>query len=215
MTTRQPCAKERTLQPTSRPRMAGSTRSAWAPCADNDARCWRCSPSRCSPAASACWPMAPTCSDAANCRRSTPGSRSAASSRSRPTWCSWGSTTARFQELRNHQLPSQFPFPRRYYAKAIDHLRSAGAKTIVMDIEFAHPSKRTRRRCPVRSRGKGTRENRACGDRSRKRRTDGSARRTRTPARSRRTGRRGAARGLRRRDTSIPLRLQRASQLWP
>jgi len=48
------------------------------------------------------------------------------------------------QELRNHQLPSQFPFPRRYYAQAIDHLRSAGAKAIVLDIEFTHPSSNER-----------------------------------------------------------------------
>jgi adenylate cyclase len=44
------------------------------------------------------------------------------------------------QELRNHQLPSEFPFPRRYYAKAIDNLRTAGAKVIAMDIEFTHPT---------------------------------------------------------------------------
>jgi adenylate cyclase len=44
------------------------------------------------------------------------------------------------QELRDHQQPSEFPFPRRYYAEVIDHLRRAGAKVIVMDIEFTHPS---------------------------------------------------------------------------
>ena len=56
------------------------------------------------------------------------------------------------QELRNRQLPSQFPFPRRYDAEAIDHLRRAGAKVIVLDIEFTHPTRqRTRRRRAVRS----------------------------------------------------------------
>jgi adenylate cyclase len=44
------------------------------------------------------------------------------------------------QELRDHQQPSEFPFPRRYYADVLDHLRRAGAKVIVMDIEFTHPS---------------------------------------------------------------------------
>jgi adenylate cyclase len=44
------------------------------------------------------------------------------------------------QELRNHKQPSEFPFPRRYYAEVIDHLREAGAKVIAMDIEFTHPT---------------------------------------------------------------------------
>lgn len=47
---------------------------------------------------------------------------------------------ATFQELRDQQLPSEFPFPRKYYAEAIDHLRIAGAKVIAMDIEFTHPT---------------------------------------------------------------------------
>lgn len=47
---------------------------------------------------------------------------------------------ATLQELRNRQLPSEFPFPRRYYAKVIDNLRKAGAKVIAVDIEFTHPT---------------------------------------------------------------------------
>jgi adenylate cyclase len=45
-----------------------------------------------------------------------------------------------FQELTRRKLHSQFPFPRRYYARVIDRLRLAGAKTIAMDIEFTHPT---------------------------------------------------------------------------
>ena len=59
------------------------------------------------------------------------------------------------QELRNHQLPSQFPFPRRYDAQAIDHLRSAGAKAIVLDIEFTHPSSNERETKPCSTRWEG------------------------------------------------------------
>jgi adenylate cyclase len=44
------------------------------------------------------------------------------------------------QELRDHHLPSEFPFPRRYYAQVIDNLRKAGAKVITVDIEFTHPT---------------------------------------------------------------------------
>ena len=47
---------------------------------------------------------------------------------------------ATFQELTNDHLPSEFPFPRRYDAEVIDRLRKDGAKTIAMDIEFAHPT---------------------------------------------------------------------------
>ncbi len=45
-----------------------------------------------------------------------------------------------FQELTNHHLHSEFPFPRRYDAEVIDHLRMAGAKVIAMDMEFTHPT---------------------------------------------------------------------------
>ncbi len=45
---------------------------------------------------------------------------------------------ATFQELTNAGLHSEFPFPRRYDAQVIDHLRRAGAKAIVMDLEFTH-----------------------------------------------------------------------------
>jgi adenylate cyclase len=44
------------------------------------------------------------------------------------------------QEFRDHHLPSEFPFPRRYYAQVIDNLRKAGAKVITVDIEFTHPT---------------------------------------------------------------------------
>ncbi len=47
---------------------------------------------------------------------------------------------ATLQELRNRQMPSEFPFPRRYYTKVIDNLRKAGAKVIAVDIEFTHPT---------------------------------------------------------------------------
>jgi adenylate cyclase len=43
-----------------------------------------------------------------------------------------------FQELTNHGMKSEFPFPRRYDAEVIDHLRLAGAKVIAMDMEFTH-----------------------------------------------------------------------------
>jgi adenylate cyclase len=44
------------------------------------------------------------------------------------------------QEMRTKHLHSEFPFPRRYDAEVIDHLREAGAKTIALDIEFSHPT---------------------------------------------------------------------------
>jgi adenylate cyclase len=43
-------------------------------------------------------------------------------------------------ELRNRQMSSEFPFPRRYDAKVIDNLRKAGAKVIAVDLDFSHPS---------------------------------------------------------------------------
>ncbi len=42
--------------------------------------------------------------------------------------------------LRNLHLQSEFPFPRRYDAEVVDHLRMAGAKVIAMDMEFTHPT---------------------------------------------------------------------------
>jgi CHASE2 domain-containing sensor protein len=45
---------------------------------------------------------------------------------------------ATFQELTNRNMSSEFPFPRRYDAEVIEHLRLAGAKVIAMDIEFTH-----------------------------------------------------------------------------
>lgn len=43
-----------------------------------------------------------------------------------------------FQQLTAHGMHSEFPFPRRYDAEVIDHLRRAGAKVIAMDMEFTH-----------------------------------------------------------------------------
>jgi adenylate cyclase len=47
---------------------------------------------------------------------------------------------ATLYELRNRHLQSEFPFPRRYDAEVIDHLRAAGAKVIAVDLEFSHPT---------------------------------------------------------------------------
>ncbi len=43
-----------------------------------------------------------------------------------------------FQELTDTHRHSEFPFPRRYDAQVIDNLRAAGAKAIVLDLEFTH-----------------------------------------------------------------------------
>ncbi len=45
-----------------------------------------------------------------------------------------------FRELTAARLHSEFPFPRSYDARVIDNLRRAGAGTIALDIEFAHPT---------------------------------------------------------------------------
>jgi adenylate cyclase len=45
---------------------------------------------------------------------------------------------ATFQKLRRN-----FPFPRRWDAQVIDHLREAGARVIAVDIDFAHPTDST------------------------------------------------------------------------
>ncbi|HEX4466701.1 MAG TPA: adenylate/guanylate cyclase domain-containing protein [Solirubrobacteraceae bacterium] len=47
---------------------------------------------------------------------------------------------ATFAELTREHLHSEFPFPRRYEASVIDNLRKDGARTIALDIEFAHPT---------------------------------------------------------------------------
>jgi len=47
---------------------------------------------------------------------------------------------ATLQKLREHHLYSEFPFPRAYEARVIDHLREAGAKVIAMDIQFTQPT---------------------------------------------------------------------------
>ena len=47
---------------------------------------------------------------------------------------------ATLQKLREHHLYSEFPFPRAYEARVIDHLRESGAKVIAMDIQFTQPT---------------------------------------------------------------------------
>jgi adenylate cyclase len=47
---------------------------------------------------------------------------------------------ATLQELRDRHQPSEFPFPRRYYAEVLDRLRLAGARVVAIDIEFTHPT---------------------------------------------------------------------------
>lgn len=42
-------------------------------------------------------------------------------------------------QLRNRQLESEYPLPRRYDAKVVDNLRRAGARVIALDLEFTHP----------------------------------------------------------------------------
>jgi adenylate cyclase len=46
-------------------------------------------------------------------------------------------------ELRAHHMYSEFPFPRAYDARVIDHLREAGAKVIAIDIQFTQPTDKT------------------------------------------------------------------------
>jgi adenylate cyclase len=41
------------------------------------------------------------------------------------------------QAMRDADYHAEFPFPRRYDAKVIDHLRAAGAKVIAIDLEFS------------------------------------------------------------------------------
>jgi adenylate cyclase len=48
-----------------------------------------------------------------------------------------GIDNASLEEMRNRGLAAEFPFPRRYDAQVINHLRLAGAKVIAIDIEFA------------------------------------------------------------------------------
>jgi adenylate cyclase len=49
---------------------------------------------------------------------------------------------ATLQQLQREHLHSQFPFPREYEARVIDHLRTAGAKVIAMDIQFTQQTER-------------------------------------------------------------------------
>lgn len=48
-----------------------------------------------------------------------------------------GIDNSTIDEMRNHEIRSEIPFPRRYDAKVIEHLRRAGAKVIALDMEFA------------------------------------------------------------------------------
>jgi adenylate cyclase len=43
---------------------------------------------------------------------------------------------ATLQELEHKKLHSEFPFPRAYDARVIDHLRTAGARVIAVDLQF-------------------------------------------------------------------------------
>ena len=45
-----------------------------------------------------------------------------------------------FNDFRDAGMKSQFPFPRRYYARVLDHLHQAGARVIAVDIQFTEPS---------------------------------------------------------------------------
>ncbi len=45
-----------------------------------------------------------------------------------------------FNYFRDHNLASNWPFPRRYHAIVIDHLLAAGAKLIAFDIQFTQPT---------------------------------------------------------------------------
>jgi adenylate cyclase len=47
---------------------------------------------------------------------------------------------ATLQKLREHHTYSEFPFPRAYEARVIDHLRESGAKVIAMDMQFTQPT---------------------------------------------------------------------------
>jgi CHASE2 domain-containing sensor protein/predicted Ser/Thr protein kinase len=45
-----------------------------------------------------------------------------------------------FNYFRNRNLPSQWPFPRRYHARVIDELHRAGARVIAFDVQFTEPT---------------------------------------------------------------------------
>lgn len=47
---------------------------------------------------------------------------------------------ATFNYFRSANMPSQWPFPRRYYARALDNLHRAGARVIGLDIQFTEPT---------------------------------------------------------------------------
>src|SRR5581483_2973187 len=45
-----------------------------------------------------------------------------------------------FNDLRNANRPSRWPFPRRYEAKVIDNVAKGHPKAIAIDIQFTEPS---------------------------------------------------------------------------
>jgi CHASE2 domain-containing sensor protein/predicted Ser/Thr protein kinase len=45
-----------------------------------------------------------------------------------------------FNYFRNRNLPSQWPFPRRYHARVIERLHRAGARVIAFDVQFTEPT---------------------------------------------------------------------------
>jgi adenylate cyclase len=47
---------------------------------------------------------------------------------------------ATFNYFRDAHLPARWPFPRRYYARVLDHLHRAGARVIAVDIQFTEAS---------------------------------------------------------------------------
>jgi adenylate cyclase len=48
-----------------------------------------------------------------------------------------GIDNATIDEMRNHEIKTEFPFPRRYDATVIERLIHAGAKVIAIDMEFS------------------------------------------------------------------------------
>jgi adenylate cyclase len=50
---------------------------------------------------------------------------------------------ATFSYFSEHHMASQWPFPRRYYARVLDDLHRAGARVIAVDIQFTEPTDQT------------------------------------------------------------------------
>ena len=131
------------------------------------------------------------------------------------TSCSCRSTTPRCRNSQRRHLHSEFPFPRAYDARVIDHLREAGAQVIAVDIQFTQPTDPTDDTGARRSDRTGARQSRAGHHRSRRRRRHRGARRQLSCSANWARGRR--ARGLTV-DTDgavrrFPLRIQRPAEL--